>query len=148
MKKKLWGTLICSIIITMLIASCKKETIFVIKRIIPPAPPVLLKDSLTGLEFTYNDVICIEDFDVMMDNYYSVLSVPLKPEVIKTFPRPTEVSFKWDSSSVWIYPHINYRFDRDRDFWYYYSNKSLRILSTHLYRDLIGKRALIRIKFL
>jgi len=116
----------------------------------PPPPPALTRaDTLSGREFFFNNLIWVEGYDDVVETNTLSLRIDNRADLFSSSTRKLEVSFRIDSSSVWIYPGTSYHY-ASGDFFHYTNlfRGYLVILTNYLDLDLIGKKSTVRVKFL
>jgi len=150
MKVVLIRAIIVTIFATLIFASCKKGVETVPNVITPPPPPVLPRaDTLSGREFFFSNLIWVEGYDDEVETKTLFIRIDNRADLFKSSTRKLEVSFRIDSSSVWIYPGTSYH-NASSDFIHYTNlfRGHLVILTHNLDPGLIGKKSTIRVKFL
>jgi hypothetical protein len=142
--------LIFLLLISIFLLSCSKDRGAVPAPILPPLAPSVKPDTLSGREFMFDDLIWTEGYDDDgIENYATFITTADRPDLFNSQTRKFEVSFKFDSTSVWIVPQSNYYYaPNGYYYWYYHTKLKLRILTNNLTRDLVGKKASVRIKVL
>lgn len=136
-------------ILLAIFTSCNKDKDYVyIAPPPPPPPPPAITDTLSGHEFIFDNLTWVAAYEEFMDIDETFVTTPPRPDLFSSFRRK-EVSFKFDSSSQWIYPQDNYYYSPGGYYyWYYTTSSSVRILSNNLLPDLAGRKATVRVKFL
>jgi len=134
------------ILIVVIIASCKKEKITLIK----PAPITL--SSLSGKEFVYDSLRWAYynsgSGSPSWDEIY--LSIPPRPEWFTSDFRNAKTFLRLDTTTVWIEVKSEELFDPRLSVQYVYNiySSGLVINVWPLNHQLISKKAAIKIKFL
>ena len=150
MKKNLRNEMILITFAIFLFASCTKDMETLPNVITPPPPPALTRaDTLSGREFFFNNLIWVEGYDAEIETNTLSIRIDNRADLFNSSTGKLEVSFRYDSSSVWIYPGTSYH-NASSDFIHYTNlfRGHLVILTHNLDPGLIGKKSTIRVKFL
>ena len=142
----------CGLIIGIIFfTSCKKEN-YVPSVVIPPQINLSTspRDSLTGQEFIFNELVWAYDVDGGGNLY---IGVENRPELFSNSNRSVEVSVKPDSANTWTIAE-KFQYPNSSEFVYsIYSNSLFVFHNPHIFpwsadTHLAGKVFSVKVKFL